>query len=473
MKRIQKLSHWRRVLIPTLACLLVGGATVAAEDYKLHTFKTVQVTDTFYSEGASFGDIDKDGHGDVCSGPYWYAGPDFKNKHEIYPAKPFNPNGYSDNFFSWTFDINGDGWLDYIVAGFPGQETFWYQNPGKDGFDKPWQRHVGLKSTDNESPNFVDITGDGKPELICNSGGFMGYASVNWGKPAEPWAFHAISPKGGWQRFTHGLGFGDVNGDGRVDLLEKDGWWEQPAKLDGDPQWTRHAVRFGFGGAQMFAYDVDGDGDNDVITSLAAHSYGLLWFENLGASEGEIQFKEHLIMGNKEEQNPYGFRVSQLHAVDLVDMDGDGLKDIITGKRYWAHNGHDPGAAEPVYLFWWKLTRKATGAESSTSGGVEFVPHVIYVGGGVGTQVMAGDVNGDGLPDVVVGNKKGTHVYLQEVKKVSEPEWREAQPKRVTKPAADAGGNAKPQAAVRSTSDPIGAEALAKGVLPVGKTVSP
>jgi hypothetical protein len=214
-----------------------------------------------------------------------------------------------------------------------------------------------------------------------------------------------------------------VNGDGRADLLEKDGWWEQPASLAANPIWTKHDADFGEGGAQMHTYDVDGDGDNDVVTSLVAHGYGLAWFEQVG-SGGQVSFVQHLIMGAEPEDNRYGVKFSQLHAVEVVDMDGDGVEDIVTGKRHWAHGSTgDVDANAPPVAYWFRTVRDAAGGE------VDFVPHLIDDDSGVGVQLVAGDLNDDGLPDLVVGNKRMTAVLLQERRSVDAAGWADAQPR--------------------------------------------
>jgi hypothetical protein len=368
----------------------------------------------FFGEGANFGDFNHDGKMDVVSGPYIWDGPDFTLKHEYMAPAPSDPLGYSRNFFAYAVDVNHDGWNDIIIIGFPGEEAFWYENP-KDSKNNRWTQHLMWKNVDNESPTVTNLVGDDAPELVCCSGGSIGYATPDSSDPNKPWTFHPISPKSGYQRFTHGLGVGDVNGDGRLDVIEKSGWFEQPEKLDGDPQWKKHAFDFSQpGSSQMYAYDVDGDGDNDVITALAAHGYGLAWYENVkddsGAKGGEITFKQHLILSPKVDEKMNDVQFSQLHAVDLVDMDGDGIKDIVTGKRYWAHGPHgDPDPEGTPYLYWFKLTRDGDG---KTSGGAHYEPHQIDDHSGVGTQIIAKDANGDGKPDVIVGNKRGTILFL-------------------------------------------------------------
>ena len=419
------------------------GAACAAQAQDLHTFRRVQLSDQFWSEGANFGDLNNDGHADVISGPWWWEGPRFETRHEYYPATTTfklklgpmtsidvpgfegtlgTENKYSDNFFIWTYDFNRDGWRDILKVGFPGTDTSWYENPrGKAGH---WTRHRVFDRTDNESPTFADVTGDGVPELVCITRGRYGYAQFNPAQASRPWTFHPISPDNKYGNFTHGLGVGDVNGDGRMDLVEKDGWWEQPRSLAGDPVWTFHPHRFGTGGAQMLVHDVNGDGLNDIITALSAHAYGLAWFEQRRGA-GAIHFREHLFVGQHATDSPYGVKFSEIHALALSDIDGDGLADLVTGKRFWSHGRTgDPDRNDAAVLYWFRLTR--------TAGGVEWVPHLIDDQSGVGTQVVAGDLTGDGLPDIVVGNKRGTFVHVHEVRAVSRDEWLRAQPRRTS-----------------------------------------
>jgi hypothetical protein len=427
----------------SLAAGLVLPSVLDAAQPMLVSFKKSQMTDQFWAEGANAGDFNHDGVMDLVYGPYWWAGPDFKTRRPYAPATETfklkqadgtektipgfegalgKNNTYSKNFFAFGTDLNKDGWDDILILGFPGEKSSWYENPkGQPGL---WTEHVAIEVTDNESPNYIDITGDGVPEIVCSSKGSYGWASPDPNNPAGLWTWHPLSPNNNYHRFTHGMGVGDVNGDGRMDLLEKDGWWEQPSSLAGDPVWKQHKFAFGVGGAQMHAYDVNGDGLNDVITSLAAHGYGLAWFEQVRGADG-ISFKEHILMNKEPNENRYGVKFSQLHAVDLVDMDGDGLKDIVTGKRFWAHGpAGDPEPGAPAVLYWWKLVRGPGGA-------VDFVPQQIDTASGVGTQVAVRDVNKDLLPDVIVGNKRGLFLFLQQRRPVSETEWQAAQPKPI------------------------------------------
>jgi hypothetical protein len=429
-----------KLIAPLLSIAFALGTPVLAED--LHTFRRIQLSDQFWSEGANAGDLNNDGVKDIISGPYWWEGPDFTKRHEYYPAAitfrlklgPMTEvtvpgfegflgkeNKYSNNFFAWPYDFNKDSWNDILIIGFPGTDTSWFENPK--GTDAPWTRHKIFEQTDNESPTFADLTGDGKPELVCITKGQYGYATPDWNDPAKAWQFHPISPNNKYGNFTHGMGIGDVNGDGRLDLLEKSGWWEQPASLAADPLWTLHPQPMGTGGSQMYAYDVNGDGLADIITALAAHGFGLAWYEQYREGR-EIKFREHVFVNKDPSENKYGVKFSEIHAIDLVDMDGDGLKDIVTGKRFWSHGRMgDPDRNDAAVLYWFKLTRAADKS-------VDFIPYLIDNESGVGTQVVATDINNDGLLDIVVGNKRGTFVQVHQKRTVTHEEWEKAQPKR-------------------------------------------
>lgn len=393
--------------------LLLFSHALSAADPGVAGYRKVPLNDVFFSEGATFGDLNNDGKLDAISGPYWWEGPDFKVRHEYYPALPWDPLRYSDNFFAFAHDFNGDGWNDILILGFPGVDASWFQNPGKAG--GAWRRNVVFLPVDNESPTFARLFGQDKPPvLLCTSRGRIGYATWDPKSPATPWVFHPITPPGGWQRFTHGLGFGDINGDGRNDILEKDGWWEQPASLAGDPVWTLHKFPFSGtpsrGGAQMHVYDVNGDGLGDVITSLHAHGFGLSWFEQTRGAGGAISFKEHRITSPVESEQIAGVQFSQLHAIDLVDFDGDGVLDILTGKRWWAHGPKGDAQPEATPVLYTFLLRRGPG------GTARYEPHLIDDTTGVGTQIYATDVNGDGRPDIIVGNKRGTALLLSQEK---------------------------------------------------------
>jgi len=364
-----------------------------------HSFRRILLSSEFYCEGATYADFDRDGDTDVATGPRWYEGPAFTAAHELYVPQAFDPKNYSDCFFLFARDIDGDGWVDVLRVGFPGADGSWFKNPGTSGGH--WPRHQVVNVVDTESPDFTDITGDGRPELVFASGGRLGWAGPDPLDATQPWIFHPTTPASGFHAFTHGLGVGDVNSDGRADILEATGWWQHPPSLMGDPLWTRHPATFGAGGAQMAAVDIDGDGDADVVATLEAHGYGLAWFEQSAGG-----FTEHIIAPRVADGS--GVAIHEPHALAVVDVDKDGDPDIVTGERFWAHvPAGMPDFAAPAHLYWFELVR--------SQGAVTFIPHLVDDASGVGTQVTVGDVTADGLVDIVVANKKGAFVFVHEL----------------------------------------------------------
>ena len=408
-------------LFPLLAAAGAATAVISTKPPEpTGKWEKYKISNYFWAEGACAADVNGDGKTDILSGPYWYAGPDFKTRHNIHPDTPTfetkekeklpgfpgelsGTNGYSDNFLSYTHDFNADGRPDYLVIGFPGKETYWYENPGSE--QAHWPRHMAIAVTDNESPILADIDSDGRPDLLCMSNGKIGYATYDSKNPTAPWKWHAITPEDrkAFQRYTHGIGHGDINSDGLTDILEKRGWWEQPADWDGTAPWKFHPAAFGDkGGAQMLVYDVNGDGRTDVITSIDAHGFGVAWFEQ----NADGAWKRHLLTNTPDEKGSTGVAFTQPHALDFKDINGDGTLDIVTGKRFWAHgpNG-DPEPDQHAVIYAFLLTRK--------DGQATYTAEIIDADSGVGCQVMAADVNNDGKPDIISANKKGCFVILR------------------------------------------------------------
>ena len=346
-------------------------------------FKPHRLDSAFRSEGVAVADMNGDGQVDIVAGNVYYAGPDWTLRPMLGAAQAFPPKEYSDAFLCFDDDINRDGATDLVVVGFPGQQTHWLANPGKQG--APWPKHLAVERTGNESPHYLDVDGDGVRELVFMQDDRCALARPA-ADPTELWTVSVIAgphdPGAG-----HGLGVGDVNQDGRLDILIPAGWWEQPAQ-SGSVPWPFHAAAF-YGGAQLCVCDFDGDGDNDVLGS-SAHDYGIGWAEQ--TPDG---WQTHMI----------DQRDSQTHAIHLADLNGDGLLDFVTGKRFWAHFVHDPGSHEPSILCWYELSRH--------NGQASWIKHQIHDDSGVGLHFRIVDVDGDGRLDIVTANKKGVFYFEQ------------------------------------------------------------
>ncbi len=351
------------------------------------------------NEGCAIADVNRDGKQDVIAGTCWFAGPEFiprplRDIPEVHDAY-FRSNG------DHVWDVDGDGWVDVISIGWMTPELCWYKNPGKVGLEKgkKWKRFV-LKKTrgQNEAMELRDLDGDGTPEIVVNS----------WDKkaPAVAWMLTKSNDGAptaekivlGDQGSGHGYAFGDINGDGREDLLVETGWYEwpegdplaKPRKFHGETAWPHPSC-------PCIIVDLTGDGRNDIIWGRA-HDFGLYWWEQGEPKpDGATTWTEHLIDKSW----------SQVHCLVWADLDSDGREELITGKRVRGHCGGDPGGNEPecmYYYTWDRAAKKFTRHTISPPGG----------GVGIGMQIRVADLNGDGRPDIAVGGKTGTWVLFNE-----------------------------------------------------------
>jgi len=371
-------------------------AAIATRPGKLTYTKQV-VDQNFYAESCAIADYNHDGNPDISAGRRWWEGPAFtkvhifRGGHDALPRTGMNSEttycldgvcsndeiitGVSDDWADYPWDMDGDGWTDIIdiascdantpVSPAPRPQSagsgYWYKNPGPGLAGDPmwasYQIHGDMKL---EHKGIFDVNGDGKPEIFaackgCPPGQTKGYFQADWSNPTAGWTFHPVTrpyvfPFGG-TGWMHGLGAGDINGDGKPDLLERSGIWLQPDSPTAAWHWI--AVSLSDTPAQ----------------------------DNTGNHGGSHMFS--------------------------FDINGDGLKDIVTGKRYFAHGSHgDVEPLAPAVLYWFELKRD--------DGQVQWIAHQIDDDSGVGTQVVAKRINGEKIPSIVVGNKKGTFVFVPE-----------------------------------------------------------
>ena len=432
----------------------------------------------FLAESCSIADYNNDGMGDVSSGRVWYQGPDFTVQHPFRDGHgPLPRNGtprveintgVSDDWADYPFDVNNDGNTDIInIAQCDVPETtdtnpkigtvqphasaYWYENPGPAGQagDPKWTAHLIHADVRLEQHGFLNINGDRLPEIYgackgCTPNQTKGYYQGDPANPNNAWVYHAVTvhyefPFGGLG-WMHGMGGGDVNGDGKADILERDGAWLQQA----DGSFNQVACTgkntpagCGFvkqdlydgvvgagqkGASHMYAVDMDMDGIPDIVAADWAHGEGLFWYKQ--SADGK--FTKYKFMGNEADKAKFGVYFTEPHAVQVVDMDGDGRPDVVTGKMRFAHpleeNDPDPKGVPYIYVF-----KNVAAADPNSGGPITLKPVRVdgvdnysaaaaegtpEAGMGVGRQLAVGHVNGDGIMDICVGTKVGLAVFI-------------------------------------------------------------
>ncbi len=374
---------------------------------------------TDHAEGISMLDMNGDGFLDLLSGAYWYENPGAQGGE--WKQHQFRTVGIHNEFVSdcgeWIVDVDHDGLPDLVTTGWISNGLWWYRNPGPAAIaaGAMWKAEKITDSYDTEGGAFADINGDGKPDLALAHYNRSGVIWVDFSTD-KPRVHHL----GGREQDGHGIGIADINGDGKADVLTPHGWFEQ---IDANnDKWQWHGDwDLGDAGFPILGYDVNHDGKLDLIYGQG-HGYGLYWLEQAG-TPAHPKWIRHTIDES----------FSQSHALALVDIDGDGVPELITGKRYRGHSGGDPGSYDPVVVYAYKLPTKAqldsakalaagtTDTTAGSSGSMQigsstsdpvFTRIELSVNGtaSAGTQFVAADFDHDGDIDLASAGKLGVHV---------------------------------------------------------------
>ena len=384
-----------------LPLLLIASASLFAEPPK---WRQHSINDRSPFEAASAADINGDGRLDVFSGDSWYEAPNWvRHRVREVPAGT-NPHYYED-FADLPLDVNGDGNIDIVTCAYFSRRVAWVEHPGDP--TKPWQEHDVDKPGPMETGSLVDLNNDGQLDFLPNIGNTVAWYEIEKRKPTVRWKKHDLGNAGA----GHGVGYGDMNRNGRMDIITPKGWYEQPA--DANEEWTFHAeFELGATCIPILGQDVDDDGDTDVVWGMG-HTFGLFWLRQSENAQGEREWTKNRI----------DTTFSQVHTLQLADLDGDTRPEIVTGKRIYAHET-EPGATEAPCVYSYQYDKQQS----------RWVKSVIYEGkpalkapqaakdrwalkdfdrgsAGTGLQMDAKDMDGDGDIDLICPGKSGLYWF--------------------------------------------------------------
>jgi len=385
------------IVFPMMSVVIGATLCIAAKALSDPVKFVVHRVGDYRSEACCVGDFNKDGKLDIVAGAFMYLAPDWKRMEIRKPAGKVDGKGkgYCHDFMNLALDVDGDGLLDVVSCFWHEKSMAWYRNTGAKG--GLWPETIIDTNGNFECGELCDFTGEGKLDhILPHVQQTVWYELITTGAKRGTFARHVVSDK----KMAYGGGAGDVNGDGRTDIIRPNAWFEAPA-APRSGTWREHPVALGSrkeGQAEhtpeIRVYDVNGDGLNDLVTS-SAHRHGIFWYEQVREGDA-VRWKQHLIDDSW----------SQAHSITLADIDGDGILDLVTGKRFMAHNGGDPDAFGPLGVYWYQLKRKPN---------VNWKQHVISLKEGIGSgmNLPVVDLDGDGDLDIVVTGKWGGPVWFE------------------------------------------------------------
>jgi hypothetical protein len=394
-----------QAILAAWSIFAVAAGTIRADDLK---WKQHTINGRSEFEAAGVLDVDNDGQLDIVSGDTWYQAPAWKPHHVRDVARV---GTYYNDFATLPLDVNGDSHLDFVTCSYFGKNVGWVENPGKG--DTPWTYHEVDLPGNIESAWMVDLSGDSVPDVLPNTVNVVVWYEVV--KKNDGKGYELKKHDFGARAAGHGVGSGDVNGDGRIDLLTPKGWFEAPPVPASETQtWTWHPDwQIGATGIQILARDVDGDGLSDIVYGMG-HDYGLYWLRQGKGSGGERTWTKQAIDTS----------IASVHTLIWADIDGDSKpNELVTGKRVYAHEV-EPGATDGSVIAWYQFDPNSKG----------WVRHVIFQGeparnapdkpgdrlalkdfppgtAGTGLQLTAIDIDKDGDIDLVCPGKSGLYLF--------------------------------------------------------------
>jgi dienelactone hydrolase len=392
-------TDWRTILVLMLGiCSLCDVVPLMADELAVR-FRRQLIDANCENSSCAAIDVDRDGRLDIVAGDHWYRAPNWERQRVRDVPRI---RGRLDDYSSLPLDVNGDGLCDLVSVNYRSRSLYWVEQPSVVGQD--WPVHVIDVPGSSETGRLYDINGDGRLDVLPNGTDYAAWYELalptagdedGGGRDDDPdtqvhWVRHELPD----EVAGHGIGFGDLDGDGRGDLVTSHGWFRGPqdAAADrwlpmGEFQLHRDAS------IPILIHDVDADGDQDVVWSRA-HNIGVYWLEQVPVAAGGRKWMWHAIDTS----------VATLHAPLLADIDQDGQLDLLAGKRYLGHDGRDPDETSPLGIYCYRFDRNHHSWRRD----------ILSLGGSCGWDLdpKCVDLDGDGDLDLLAPARCG--LYLLE-----------------------------------------------------------